>query len=64
MSISCGVAGYNRGLKHLVADADKCLYRAKSAGKGRVVLAHPKKKPATSDDTDSVSMNTVVPPKE
>ncbi|MDY6851208.1 MAG: GGDEF domain-containing protein [Thermodesulfobacteriota bacterium] len=38
ISISCGVAQYNnKGVEEFVAKADKCLYKAKARGRGRVV---------------------------
>ena len=36
ITISCGVAAYSKGMKDLVAEADKYLYEAKIAGKGRI----------------------------
>ena len=36
ITISCGVATYSKGMKDLVAEADKYLYEAKIAGKGRI----------------------------
>ncbi|MEW5721982.1 MAG: GGDEF domain-containing protein [Thermodesulfobacteriota bacterium] len=38
VSVSCGVAGYTGGHEDLVAVADKCLYQAKTAGRGKVVF--------------------------
>jgi len=39
ITLSCGVAGYIEGMDEFVAEADKNLYKAKSAGKGQVVLS-------------------------
>ena len=44
LSISCGVASLTKDHEKMVADADRCLYKAKAAGRGRVVFASPKKK--------------------
>ena len=37
VSISCGVAGYLGDRERFVKDADRCLYLAKTSGKGKVV---------------------------
>ncbi len=39
ISISCGVARYSDGLEDLVTLADRCLYKAKSLGRGQIVMA-------------------------
>ena len=45
VSISCGVAKYSGDAKLLVELADKCLYKAKLSGKGRVVSTSAKSIP-------------------
>jgi PleD family two-component response regulator len=40
------VAAFIEDGKKLLADADRCLLKAKKSGKGRVVFATPKKKDA------------------
>jgi diguanylate cyclase (GGDEF)-like protein len=37
ITISCGVACYEGSVESLVAEADRCLFAAKSTGKGLVV---------------------------
>ena len=37
ITISCGIASYAQDMKGLLYKADKCLYEAKIAGKGRIV---------------------------
>jgi diguanylate cyclase (GGDEF)-like protein len=37
LTISCGVASYQESLETFVAEADRCLFAAKNAGKGLVV---------------------------
>jgi diguanylate cyclase (GGDEF)-like protein len=44
VSVSCGVAGFIKDGEKLLADADRCLFKAKKSGKGRVVFATPRKK--------------------
>ncbi len=44
VSVSCGVAAFIENGKKLLADADRCLLKAKKSGKGRVVFATQKKK--------------------
>jgi diguanylate cyclase (GGDEF)-like protein len=46
VSVSCGVAGFFINGEKLLADADRCLLKAKKTGKGRVVFATPRKKDA------------------
>ncbi|NQU02788.1 MAG: GGDEF domain-containing protein [Syntrophaceae bacterium] len=36
VTISCGVANYSKGMADLLKEADRLLYEAKNAGKGRV----------------------------
>jgi diguanylate cyclase (GGDEF)-like protein len=54
ISVSCGVAVCKRGLNNLVSDADKCLYKAKTSGKGRVVFAQASGKEAAQVVADQV----------